>query len=1028
MQPLRRARTVSLVAASVLCGIGWMLCAPLTKADEDRLWRFRNLGKAFYENPTTQKQAVDEFRKARDLAPESARETLNYGLALLRAGDLPAGVAQLEKAQKLDPKIPHTWFNLGIAFKRQAEFDRALPQFQQMARLAPNDAVVHYQLGALQKLANNLPAAVSEFERARELGPRMAAPHFQLYGIYRQMNRTEDAAAELQKFQDLKKQQEGAAVPEDMEWNVYSEIYDAPPSPAASPAAPAVYREEKLAAGFTGDTAGTAALLADGVHPSLIVWGGGRATLFRNGAKAVPDSGLEELKDVVSVAVGDFDNDGLPDLCVITSQGALLYRNAAGHFRLQAELARGSFRKAVWVDYDHDYDADVLLVGDDLRLLRNNGEAGFSDESKRFPFVPGKALDAVRFDREPDTQGFDLAVSYATRAGVLYRDGLGGTYTAQDLPELPAGAFGLVAGDVNNDGRTDVAARLPEGQRLLLLNREAAFQAAPAPKPTEYPFAQLVDFAGRGRGDRASIAADGVLSMGHDVTPVYGNWIGIALTGVKNAKLASGAQIEVKAGTDYRKIAYQGVPVLVRLGSRTKVDTVRIAWPNGLIQNETEVQMNRVAPIKEAPRLSGSCPMIFTWNGERFQFITDVLGVAPLGASSGDGEFFPVDHDEYVSIPGEALQARNGEFEVRVTEELREVSYLDQIRLLALDHPAGVDIVTNEKFKSPPFPEFRLFGVQHRVNPVAARDQRGADVRAALAQRDRAYPDSFRRDQTGIAEMHTLDLDFAGAASANQAVLILNGWVDWADGSTFLSATQAHKDLTFPYLQVKDAAGNWKTVVEDTGIPAGKPKTIAVDLTGKFLSASREVRFVTNLCVYWDEIFLIENSAPPSTRLTPVEMTAADLHFRGFSKATIHPLRKQPEQFDYSRVSATSMWNPTAGNYTRYGVVDELLREPDDRMVLMGSGDELQLRFRAAGLPQLPQGWKRDFLLLVDGWAKDADANTAFSQSVLPLPFHSMSRYPYSAGERFPTDPEHLKYQREYNNRQALRLIRRLGD
>ena len=360
--------------------------------------------------------------------------------------------------------------------------------------------MVHYQLGALQKLANNLPAAVSEFERSRELGPRMAAPcTFSYTASTGRWTATEDAAAELQKFQDLKKQQEGAAVPEDMDWSFYSEIYDAPPSPAASPPSPAVYREEKLAAGFTGDTAGTAALLADGVHPSLIVWGGGRATLFRNGAKAVPDSGLEELKDVVSVAVGDFDNDGLPDLCVITSQGALLYRNAAGHFRLQAELARGSFRKAVWVDYDHDYDADVLLVGDDLRLLRNDGEAGFSDESKRFPFVPGKALDAVRFDREPDTQGFDLAVSYATRAGVLYRDGLGGTYTAQDLPELPAGAFGLVAGDVNNDGRTDVAARLPEGQRLLLLNREAAFQAAPAPKPTEYPFAQLVDFAGRGR-------------------------------------------------------------------------------------------------------------------------------------------------------------------------------------------------------------------------------------------------------------------------------------------------------------------------------------------------------------------------------------------------------------------------------------------------------------------------------------------------------------------------------------------------
>jgi hypothetical protein len=391
-----------------------------------------------------------------------------------------------------------------------------------------------------------------------------------------------------------------------------------------------------------------------------------------------------------------------------------------------------------------------------------------------------------------------------------------------------------------------------------------------------------------------------------------------------------------------------------------------------------------------------------------------------------------VDHDEYVSIPGEALRARGGEYEIRVTEELREVSYLDQIRLLALDHPAGVEIVSNEKFQSPPFPEFRLFGVESknggRVYPVAARDQRGADVRAALARRDGVYPDSFRRDQSGIAEMHTLDLDFGNAAPANRAALILSGWVDWADGSTFLAAAQAHRDLTFPYLQVKDAAGKWRTVVEDMGIPAGKPKTIAVDLTGKFLSASREVRIVTNLCLYWDEIFLIENSAPPVARLTAAEMTAADLHFRGFSQAAIDAARKQPERFDYARVSATSMWNPTGGNYTRYGAVEDLLAEADDRMAILGSGDEVRMRFRAAGLPALPVGWKRDFLLLVDGWAKDADANTAFSQSVLPLPFHGMSRYPYPAGERFPDDAEHAQYQREYNTRPALRLIRRLAE
>ena len=238
---------------------------------------------------------------------------------------------------------------------------------------------------------------------------------------------------------------------------------------------------------------------------------------------------------------------------------------------------------------------------------------------------------------------------------------------------------------------------------------------------------------------------------------------------------------------------------------------------------------------------------------------------------------------------------------------------------------------------------------------------------------------------------------------------------------------QAHRDLVFPYLQVKDALGNWKTVIEDMGMPSGKPKAIAVDLTGKFLSASREVRIVTNLCVYWDQIYLFENDAPPPARLTDIPIASADLHFRGFSQVSIDPERKQPESFDYQTTRPTSMWNPTPGNYTRYGPVADLLRQPDDRMVVMGSGDEICMRFPAAGLPPLPPGWTRDYLLLVGGWAKDADANTAFSQSVLPLPFHAMSRYPYPANEHYPGDPAHRAYLRDYLTRPALRLIRPLA-
>jgi hypothetical protein len=495
---------------------------------------------------------------------------------------------------------------------------------------------------------------------------------------------------------------------------------------------------------------------------------------------------------------------------------------------------------------------------------------------------------------------------------------------------------------------------------------------------------------------------------------------------VKNIKSAIGAKVEVKAGTSYEKQTYAGVPLVFRLGTRTNVDTIRIFWPNGLIQNEINQPVNKILAIKEKPRLAGSCPMIYTWDGAEFSFLTDVLGVAPLGASSGDGQFFGTDHQEYVSIPGDALKEKNGAFEIRVTEELREVSFMDQIKLQAIDHPATVDIVSNEKFKSPPYPEFRLFGINQRIHPKAAHDQTGADVLSKVLKRDFIYPD-FQRNSTAVAELHSLDLDFGKAAASNRAVLILDGWLDWPDGSTFLAASQEHKDLIFPYLQVKDAAGNWKTVVEDMGMPSGRQKLMAVDLAGKFLSDSREVRIVTNLCLYWDEAFLIEEGAPP-VKLSTLPIESADLHFRGFSRAIIPANRMEGESFDYGTVLATTMWNPTPGNYTRYGDVKPLLEEVDDRMVIMGSGDEIRLRFSAAGLPPLPEGWKRDFLLLVDGWAKDADANTAFSQTVLPLPFHAMTSYPYPASQSYPRDPVHDAYQKEYNTRPALRLIRPLRE
>ena len=975
---VRRACISTCVISALLAA--WRIAAQ-TPGAEEALERHRNLGKAFYENPTTHAEAIAEFKQALDLAPNSVREKLDYALALLRGGKVAEGLAGLEAVQKQDPSLPYTWFNLGIAYKKAGDTQKALVQFQKMVALVPQEPIAHYQLGTVYSTMDRGAQALAEFEQASRLDPLLAAAHFQLYNVYRQRGRQQDAAKQLEVFQKLKQQSQGAAIPEDVEWCAYAEIYDpprssAPPIQAANPR----YDDKVLDLTVDAPTAGLAAIDATGTgRADLLVWSAKGVILYRDGA-AVADSGLAGIKAALFVAPGDFDNDGLMDLCVLTETGPLLYRNTKGHFTLApANLPKRRFQRAVWIDYDHDYDLDLVLLGESPALMRNQGAAGFVDRTPDFPFAAGKPVSALRLRVVPDSKAFDLAVFYQDHAPVLYRDQLGGRYTARPYTGPPPGSTELEA-DFDNDGRPDRARIERDGKVHLMMNRGPSNQ----------------------------------------------RWIRVQLAGIKNLKLAQDALVEVKAGTLYRKQAYAGVPLLFDTGGNSTVDVVRVTWPNGLIQNETRQAANRAYLYKEAQRLSGSCPMIWTWNGRQFQFITDVLGVAPLGASDGDGSYFPVDHDEYVQIPESALAPENGHYQIRLTEELSEVSYIDQVQLFVLDHPVGTEVFTNEKFKGPPYPEFRLYHSARRIYPISARDDRGTDVLPLVLRRDQKYPDQFARTQLGVAELHTLELDFGNAAPSRNAVVLLNGWVDWPDGSTFRAAAQEQPGgLIMPRLEMQDASGRWVTVNLDMGMPAGKPKTIAVPVT--FISSSRRLRIVTNLCVYWDEIFLSEDTGRAEARLAPVPQVAATLRFRGFSESRIDPDRKQPDTFLYDQAGAAPFWNPTPGFYTRYGDVRALLARVDDRYVVMGSGDELRLLFDAAALAPPPSGWTREYLMKVDGWAKDRDPNTAFSASVEPLPFHGMSRYPYPADEHYPRDAAHQRYLREYNTRPALRLVRPLG-
>ena len=191
--------------------------------------------------------------------------------------------------------------------------------------------------------------------------------------------------------------------------------------------------------------------------------------------------------------------------------------------------------------------------------------------------------------------------------------------------------------------------------------------------------------------------------------------------------------------------------------------------------------------------------------------------------------------------------------------------------------------------------------------------------------------------------------------------LYLNGWIFPTDTSINVALSQNQSLIpSFPSVSVKDKAGKWKTVIDMIGIPAGKNKTITIDLTDVFLSDDRHIRIETDMQIYWDAAFFTVGKQDVPMTITELNPDSADLHYRGFSKM-YRPNPNAPHLFDYQELTTTSQWRDLAGYYTRYGDVTPLLQKIDDMYVILNAGDEITVEFDASRLPPLKKGWTRDF-------------------------------------------------------------------
>jgi hypothetical protein len=467
----------------------------------------------------------------------------------------------------------------------------------------------------------------------------------------------------------------------------------------------------------------------------------------------------------------------------------------------------------------------------------------------------------------------------------------------------------------------------------------------------------------------------------------------------------------VRSGAAYQLREADGPAIHLGLGRRAQADLVRVTWTNGVPQDR--IQPRGDERIVEEQVLKGSCPFLYAWDGRRFGFVTDLLWGAPAGLPVAPGVFAGSDPDELVRVDG--AQARDGRYDLRITEELWEAAFFDGVKLWVVDHPAGVEVASSLRIvPGETIPEKVL--ASRAVRPVAAAwDGEGQDVTARVRARDDVYASGFAPSpyQGVAARPWTFTFDL-GDTPAAPVRLLLDAWIFPADASLNLAVAQ-RPDLppVFPRLEVETAAG-WRVLMPNMGFPAGKTKTMVVD-TPPLPPGTHRLRIVTNLWLGWDRIAWSAEPADNEARLVAkLDPLLADLRYRGFSA----PLRRAPNSphgVDYGRVTKPSPWLPFPGRYTRYGDVRELLLAPDDRSVILAPGDEIAVTFGAAGLPPVPAGWTRTVFLESHGWDKDADRNTWEAQRMEPLPFREMKRY----GEPFPDTPELRRYVEEWLTREV---------
>ncbi len=725
----------------------------------------------------------------------------------------------------------------------------------------------------------------------------------------------------------------------------------------------------------------------------------------------------------------------------------------------------GPLTAVTFADIDNDRDVDLLASQPDggILLFQNDRVLNFTAAPLQgLQVPPHAAADFVVVDFDLNDVP-DLVVGPAGQPGILFigkgdRKLTDYPNSRQDLAwESLSGLPGPIAqprvADLDLDGRWDVVAlsngaplwvgmtqRGVVGVRRGLLPRFSADNQPNALVSEDFDddgFTELVGFV-PGKG-----------LVGFKTEGNGNHWVKLRFTGVRNdgeelrsTADAVGTRYLVHAGSltiidEIRPRAGGGPsvhgPITLGLANFTQLDGLRIRWADNMIQGEVGLAASQLHMVREVRRKTLSCPVLFTWNGSRYEYVCDFLGGGGLGYLLRPGVYNPPDPDEVLRITGRQLQPVDGTLRIAIAEPMDEVCYLDYLELVAIDHPAGTLVYPDERFAPP---ENRATGetlcFARRVEVLRALDHHGHDVTEKLRHLDRNAVDDFRLLATwpGYAEDHFVVCSFRvpELRQGQRVFLCLGGWVEYAFSDTNYAAATAGVELKLPAIDVEQPGGGWKEIVPVAGVPAGSPRTMTVELSGLIpTGAEIRLRIRTNAQVYWDEVFLGIADADITVRKKLVPIEAATLLYRGHLQE-YSPDGRWPTEFDYARTDPTPLVRQY-GYYTRYGPVKELLEEEDDALLIFGAGDAVEITFDARSLPDPPDGWVRTYLLRTVGYCKSADPLTLHPLTVEPLPFRGMGQYPPPEGTE-PADPErvrelHSRYNTRYHGPPARTVLLR---